>query len=249
MATTAVEAALSVEVRYRETLASDVIVVSLGEVRGSWLIGSAPIRIPPSHKSQRHYPGLFWAATIHGAVVYESLLERDRLWLADFDPAVVGIATQPFQLSGRDGAVLRQHVPDILLRTSDGTYTVVDVKRAEVLHRPEVREQFAWTRRLCQAKGWAYEVWSGADPVFLANVRFLAVGRRSSMLDRGLVDEVARHGRTGRTISQVEQSAAHVGSSEAVRLATMTLLWCGRWTTDLHQPLSGKSVLSCEEAA
>lgn len=249
MATTGAEEVLSVEVRYRETLGSDVIVVSLREVEGSSLIGSAPIRIPPSHESQRHYPGLFWAATIGGTVVYESLLERDRLWLADFDPAVVGIATQPFQLSGRDGKVLRKHVPDILLRMSDGSFTLVDVKRAEALARQEVREQFAWTKRLCQAKGWLYEVWSGADAVFMANVRFLAVGRRSALLDPTVLDGVARHGRSGRTIREVEQSAEGIASPEQVRLATMALLWSGRWTTDLHRPLSSDSVLSCEEAA
>ncbi|MEP7330565.1 MAG: hypothetical protein ABI692_00610 [Terracoccus sp.] len=33
-------------------------------------------------------------------VGYESLLERDRVLLADFDPAVVGIVYQPFWISG-----------------------------------------------------------------------------------------------------------------------------------------------------
>lgn len=35
-------------------------------------------------------------------VGYESLLERDRLWLADFDPTVLAIASQPLWMSGRN---------------------------------------------------------------------------------------------------------------------------------------------------
>jgi hypothetical protein len=35
--------------------------------------------------------------------------------LADFDPAVAGLAAQPFQLAGPDGGRDRRHVPDLLL--------------------------------------------------------------------------------------------------------------------------------------
>ncbi|GAB3707332.1 hypothetical protein GCM10028815_20100 [Mariniluteicoccus flavus] len=49
-------------------------------------------------------------------VGYESLLERDRLMVADQDPNVCGIASQPFWLQGTldDGTPVR-HVPDYLL--------------------------------------------------------------------------------------------------------------------------------------
>jgi hypothetical protein len=37
---------------------------------------------------------------------------------------------------------------------------------------------FAWTRRLVEARAWQYEVWSGAKPPELENLRFLAGYRR-----------------------------------------------------------------------
>ena len=70
-------------------------------------------------------------------ISYESLLERDRLWLADFDPNVRWIASQPFWLSGRVGSILRRHPPDFLLQTTTG-YTVVDVKPEPLLGEPGV---------------------------------------------------------------------------------------------------------------
>jgi hypothetical protein len=65
-------------------------------------------------------------------VAYESRLELARIQLADFDPAVVEIAAQPSQLTGRDGGVLRRHVPD-LLRRAGGSVVVVDVRPAHRL--------------------------------------------------------------------------------------------------------------------
>jgi hypothetical protein len=40
-------------------------------------------------------------------------LERDWLWLADFDLQVWWISSQPFWLSGRNGSTLRHHVSDL----------------------------------------------------------------------------------------------------------------------------------------
>lgn len=85
--------------------------------------------------------------------MYESLLELDRLWLADFDPTVVGICTQPFQITGGDGAVLRLHVPDVLLVHADRRVTLVDVKLVAFLDKPALRAQFEWTRACGTGRG------------------------------------------------------------------------------------------------
>ncbi|GAB4075369.1 hypothetical protein GCM10028781_01320 [Nostocoides australiense] len=73
--------------------------------------------------------------------------------LADFDPDVTAVASQPFGVTGRDGGVVRRHVPDYLLLRKGGVVEVVDVKSAEHLERPEVVEVFEWTSRLMVAKG------------------------------------------------------------------------------------------------
>ena len=119
------------------------------------------------------------------------MLERDRLWLADFDPAVRQIAGQPFWLSGRDGSTIRRHVPDFFLQLRNGNYLVVDVKPARLLEDPKVAEVLSWTGRLCAGTGWGYEVWSGADPILLRNIRFLGAGRRPGLVDEDVLVKVA----------------------------------------------------------
>lgn len=123
------------------TNAGDEVRTTWEQARADLIVEGLPIRVPPTYRGQRNYPGLFWASTNRRSLVYESLLELDRLWLADFDPEVRDIATQPFQIVGRDGSTPRKHVPDILFLHRDRGVTLVDVKPAAHLDRPEVKAQ------------------------------------------------------------------------------------------------------------
>lgn len=237
---------LQAEVRYLDER-STAVKASLGKVDGALVVRGGPVRSFPSYRGQRNYPGLFWCATTRSLVCYESLLERDRLWLADFDPQVAWVSSQPFWVSGRDGSVLRHHVPDFMLASTDGSYTVVDVKPGDLVDEPSVAEVFDWTRRLCTAKGWRYEVWSGGDPVVLRNLRFLAAGRRLSWLNQAAVDRVRAAGSPGLTLAQIEQRVD--GPRDEIRVAVLALLWSGTWTTDLSTPLSAQSVVHMTERA
>ena len=213
---------------------------TFGKVDGADVVRGGPVRDFPTYKGQRNYPGWLWLATTQSLVGYESLLERDRLWLADFDPEVRWVASQPFWLSGRDGSMLRRHVPDFLLETTSG-YRVVDVKPAALAASAEAAEVFRWTGRVCEAKGWAYEVWSGAHLVLLRNVRFLAAGRRLDLVDKDALVKVAEAGTVGMTLADAEAEAG--ADPAAARAATLALLWSGRWVTDMSCPLSAASIL------
>jgi len=81
------------------TADGDECIVPLDRVRTRDLATAAPWRILRSYRGQPHYSGMYWSATTGTHVVYESRLELARLLLADFDPAVVNILAQPFQLS------------------------------------------------------------------------------------------------------------------------------------------------------
>lgn len=237
---------LDVEAHY--VSADDGLVsTTVGAVDGLRLVHGLPVRAITSHAGQRHYPGLFWSATTGAHVWYESLLELDRLWLADFDPEVEWFASQPLWLVGADGATQRRHVPDLLLRSRGGEYTLVDVKPAEIAAKPAIAAVFNWTDRLCVAKGWRYEVWSGAPAAVLNNVRFLGAGRRSALVDPVAVTAVACAVSTGMTIDELSTAVDPSICRSLVRPAILSLLWSGRWATDMSTPLSGASVISWVE--
>ncbi|GAA4722571.1 TnsA-like heteromeric transposase endonuclease subunit [Phytohabitans rumicis] len=218
----------------------------LDRVSAEVLLSGVPVREFRWFKGRRFYSGWYWSATTGGLVAYESRLELARVLLADFDPAVVAIAAQPFQLSGMDAGRSRSHVPDLLLQDTSGLVTVVDVKPEHRLARPEVQAVFRWTEELVTAHGWAFEVWSGTDAVVLENVRFLAGYRRPGTIERGLLPLVMEASEQGGTIEELELTLRSQAPVSAARPAILHLLWRGDLQADLTVPLAaGSAVWPC----
>ena len=233
------------------TDAGDEVRTTWEQARADFVVDGLPIRVPPAYRGQRNYPGLFWASTNRRSLVYESLLELDRLWLADFDPEVGNIATQPFQIVGRDGRTPRKHVPDILLVHRDRAATLVDVKPAAHLERPEVKAQFDWTRSLCREKGWRYEVFTGGNPTVLRNIRSLAVARRHSRLPDGLMEQAWIVLRDAGRLHFGEALTRKPASCDQAlwRVALSACIWSGKVTADLDQPLSDRTLIEASVEA
>lgn len=210
-------------------------------LRAAEVIAGVPVRMARSVRGQRHFPGWYWSATTGRHVLYESRLELAWLLCADFDPAVVAIAAQPFALRCQVGDRLRRHVPDFLWLGADGSVGVVNVKPADALADAEVAEALAWPGRLVEAHGWEYAVWSGDDPVFLANLRFLAGYRRPGLVSDALVAQVHAAVRPGDELAAVAGRLAGVVAAPVVRAALLRLLWSRRLSVDLRRPLSSAS--------
>ena len=215
----------------------------LRDVRARQVITAVPWRSARSARGQAHFPGYYWSATTSGHVIYESQLELARLLIADFDPAVVAIAAQPFWLRTRIGGRLRRHVPDFFLVRADQSAQLVNVKPAGQLADPEVAEALEWPGRLARDHGWDYEVWSGAEAVYLANLRFLAGYRRPWLVPPGIADSVLARWRPGDTFRALADRAAADHRPSDARAAVLRLLWEQRLTADLYRPLDDGSVL------
>jgi len=207
------------------------------------VLDGLPVREFRSYRGRTHYSGWYWSATTGGHVVYESRLELARILLADKDSDVVGIAAQPFLVEGFDGERTRRHVPDVLLGHADGAITVVDVKAASRLDDPKVSAQFAWMARLCERRGFRFEVWSGADPVLVENVRFLAGYRRSALVVEELAPLVLDAAASPCTVGDVERRLAGTAWWGQVRPVTLHLLWQSRLSADLSRRLDGETIV------
>ncbi|SLI26563.1 TnsA endonuclease N terminal protein [Mycobacteroides abscessus subsp. bolletii] len=238
-------ALLDLEVTY---LSGDAVRVDadLRSVSLAAVIQGMPVRRVHTAAGKKNYIGEFWSATTGAHLPYESRLELDRLWLADFDSSVAWIATQPFWMRGKDGCDVRRHVPDVLLRLTSGDFVVVDVKPMEFQSEPRVAAVLNWTSRACAARGWRYEVWGGADPVLLANIRHLGRARRAWMLADAAVqiaDDVDPSGKTWRVV----RDELHAAGVDCADWCISAMLWRGMWTADLSSPLGVDTVLSIAE--
>lgn len=189
-----------------------------------------PVREFTWHKYGRGFAGWYYSVTMQEHVGYESWLERDRLVLLDRDPQVTAVASQPFWLHWREGEEKHRHAPDYFVRLADGRARVVDV-RAEDDMDEGTRESFAATERACQTVGWEF-VWAGRpDPVFMANVRWLARYRRTRCgRPEAVVDELVE---VFREPKGLWEGAGLVGDRLRVLPVLFHLLWSGALGTDL----------------
>ena len=154
----------------------------------------------------------------------------------DFDPEVTGIASQPFWSRRRRDGRVRRHAPDFLVIGRDGGVRVVNVKPADQLKVPKVADALAWAGEVFAAQGWQHEIWSGAEPVFLANVRFLAGYRFADRVEASIAEVIARDAPSGATIGELEQGWPDRAGD--ARAAVLHLLWRGVFRTGLMVPLS-----------
>jgi hypothetical protein len=127
--------------------------------------------------------------------------------------------------------------------------TVVDVKPRHRLDDSEVRAVFRWTEQMIAARGWGFEVWSGADAVLLENVRFLAGYRRLHTVEGALLPLALDAARRSGTIGGLEQALRSAASAVTARPVILHLLWTGALATDLSTPLTACSRIWAGERA
>ncbi|MCO6004926.1 TnsA-like heteromeric transposase endonuclease subunit [Actinoallomurus purpureus] len=206
------------------------------------LESAPPARSFASYKGQRHFPGRWWTATEEGHVGYESWLERDHLMLLDFDPAIIGIASQPFWLfwSTEDRRKGRSHAPDYFARKADGSGVVVDCRPAE-RRKPRDLAAFEATRKACGLVGWEYRLVGAPDSIVTANVRWLGGYRhpRHSLPEIATALGDAFHSPRG-----LLAGAEAVGDPIAVLPVLFHLLWRQELVVDLSVPLHQAAIVS-----
>ena len=202
----------------------------------------APVRGFPSYRGQRHFPGLYWAASTNRLVGFESWLERDHAILLDFDPQVRAFASQPFWLHWRDATTgrARTHAPDFFARLGDGSGLVIDCRPVD---RVDERSAVAFTatRQACELVGWRYRLVGEIDPVRVVNLRWLA-GYRHGRYGYGPATLDAVRSAFWSPAPLVAQ-AAEIGDPIAVLPVVFHLLWQGLLTADLSRPLSDHTLV------
>lgn len=217
--------------------------IPLQAARAQDVNAATPWRTFRSHRNQRHYSGWYWSSTTGSHVIYESRLELARLLLADADRDVAAIAAQPFLLIEGTGTKARRHVPDFFLQRRDGSCAVVNVKPADKVDDPKVAATLAWAGEAITARGWAAEVWTGCDPLLLANVRFLAGYRRSWLFDACQLHDAEAAIHDGDTIGLLEARLRTSGVAEP-RPVILHLLWTGRVRAELTAPLGTDTAIA-----
>jgi hypothetical protein len=225
-------AARSVESGFAVVFVDEAGVERRAPLSSSWNVPFervAAVRSFPSYRGQKNFPGLWWSATTGEHVGYESWVERDVLMMLDFDPEIIGFASQPFWLTWADDERVRRHAPDYFARTADGQGVVVDVRPDDRID-PASAESFAAMARACAEVGWEFRRTGGPSPVLRANVRWLAGYRHPRCRQEDIAGQLlAAFASPAPLLHTVQQ----VGDQLAVLPVLYHLLWAGQLTADL----------------
>ena len=199
-----------------------------------------PFREPPAYRGQGNFPGWWWSATTRSHVAYESWLERHYLIESDRNGRVVSIAGQPFELAWSHGNKQVRHVPDLFCRTLDGGGAVTDCRPADKAD-DDFRYKASVTAAACAAIGWGYRVVGEPDPVWAANLRWLAGYRHPRFGDEDLETTLLELFAIPQMLAEAAREA---GDPIQVRPVLYHLLWRGRLSGDLSRPLGETTVLT-----
>ncbi|MFE6335207.1 TnsA-like heteromeric transposase endonuclease subunit [Streptomyces sp. NPDC057806] len=127
-------------------------------------------------RGRRLAPGWWWSATTGRLVGYGSAAMRDAVMMLDQDPQVTGLVSRPVEFVWEEGGRTVTHVPDLAVALVDGGIRLVDCPGSS---KPSVRlASRVRVAGLCaQDAGWEHRFADAADPVALANGRWLSVYR------------------------------------------------------------------------
>lgn len=197
--------------------------------------GCEPVRRFSWGRRQRHRPGLqFMVSTgrLHG---FESLEEQSLLLALDFTGAEE-VLPQPFTLRfGIAGGGFREHVPDFLAVSGDGSRWLFDVRPARLVKEDDAT-CFAAAAEAAMEAGWRYSVVAGWRPNVLTGVDALSAQRRDLQDRLGLQDLLLEAASEGPAAFGDLAAAAAGGRPRALHL-----LWRRRLGTDLPRPLGDAS--------
>lgn len=111
----------------------------------------------------RRVVGEFYSHKNGRSVVWESLLERDALYDAEFDKEVVGYIPQPCQftyfLDGRTAV----YTPDMEVTLRDGSVAYREVKPDSKVDAPEAQSKWNAIERVLARQGYAFEFVRASD--------------------------------------------------------------------------------------
>jgi len=196
-------------------------------------------RKPLAYRGQRNFPGWWWSATTRSHVLYESWLERHHVIEADRDAHVVAILGQPFELTWLVGKRQVRHVPDLFCRMLGGQVVVTDCRTVSSPGE-KFRRRAAVTAAACLQVGWDYRLVGEPDPIWAANLRWLAGYRHPRFGDEPLEELLVSLYARAQPLSAAQQA----GDPIRVRPVLFHLLWRGRLSADLGRPLGETTILT-----
>jgi hypothetical protein len=115
-----------------------------------------PVRNVSHHRGSAI--GRFPSTKMKRMIAFESLLERDFVYLLDFDPLVTWFEEQPVRIEYVHEEKHLHYTPDFLLVEKQQQSVLVECKPERFVDTDENRRKFTIARKWCQERNWQFRI-------------------------------------------------------------------------------------------
>lgn len=207
-------------------------------VRNVWNRGQNIIGKFPSHK-------------IHRMVQFESLIERDVIYLLEYDQNVLNYEEQPVEIQYQDGPVTRRYIPDFLVTFANEKKCLVECKPKKFVNHPKNLTKYIAAEEWCKSHGMQFFL--AIDDYIrqghvLKNIQFLAQ-YASTVTNAGVEEHIIAQMKTSTTARSIESIAFDVypNNPNQVYATIFHLLYWQKLHIDLSTLISIDSSISLEK--
>jgi hypothetical protein len=200
--------------------------------------GCEPVRHFTWRTGQGHRPGLQSLAStgrLHG---FESHAEQRLLVALDF-LGVREVVSQPHRMRFESAAGPREHTPDFLAVTGEGTW-LLDVRPADRIAAAD-RVKFAASAEAALACGWRYGVVGGWQPHVMTTLDTLSAQRRPLSDPLGLAEALLGAAADGP--ARFADLVAATSWPAVARAFAIHLIWHRLLAIDLAEPFGDSSLV------
>jgi hypothetical protein len=105
----------------------------------------------------RNIIGRFPSLKMKRMISFESLIERDYIYLLDYEADVDMFEEQPLTIKYRHEGKKRSYTPDFHVLQS-GQHLLVECKPQKLVNQPDNQYKFAAAKQWCTTQGWEFQV-------------------------------------------------------------------------------------------
>jgi hypothetical protein len=198
-----------------------------------------------TNKRTKKVIGKFPSLKMGRLVWWESQIERDYIYLLEFDPAVISYEEQPLRISYHLNGKERHYTPDFLVKRTDKSL-IIEVKPEEEAQKEENQRLFKTASAICARDNYDFIIIT--DKMIrvqprLDNIKLLTRYQRIPINDphyQIICNEFFAKSSEA-SLNEVMQFFA---SRDVGKQVVFSLLYWGVLAVDLMQPIEGMSVVS-----
>lgn len=111
-----------------------------------------------SNRGRRNVIGYFPSLKMRRTVQFESTLERDLIYLLDFEPQVAAFEEQPLKITYQHEGKTLSYTPDFQMVSANGDIVLLECKPRCFVSREENQRKFRAAQAWCAERSWHFQV-------------------------------------------------------------------------------------------